>query len=37
MNTARQNVKKTGPVYCRACGQENTRYARFCTKCGKEL
>ncbi len=38
VNTARQNVKdKTGPVFCRVCGQENTRYARFCTKCGKEL
>jgi len=29
--------EKTGPIYCRGCGAENTRYAKFCTKCGKEL
>ena len=35
---ARTSVKeKSSPVYCRNCGQENTRYAKFCTKCGKEL
>jgi len=36
--TTKKDVReRTGPVYCKACGQENTRYARFCTKCGKEL
>ena len=35
---ARTSVKeKSSPIYCRNCGQENTRYAKFCTKCGKEL
>jgi predicted amidophosphoribosyltransferase len=38
VKTARTNVaERTGPVFCRNCGQENTRYARFCTKCGKPL
>jgi len=38
VKTARTSVKeKTGPIYCRGCGAENTRYAKFCTKCGKEL
>jgi len=36
--SAKQDFKeRAGPVYCKACGQENTRYARFCIKCGKEL
>jgi predicted amidophosphoribosyltransferase len=36
--TARTNVKeRTGPVFCKVCGTENTRYAKFCTKCGKLL
>jgi predicted amidophosphoribosyltransferase len=30
-------VEMTTPVYCKNCGQENTKYARFCTKCGKPL
>jgi predicted amidophosphoribosyltransferase len=35
---ARTSVReKSSSVYCRNCGQENTRYAKFCTKCGKEL
>lgn len=35
---ARTTVKEKGAsIYCRNCGQENTRYAKFCTKCGKEL
>ena len=33
---ARESVKP-GPVFCKNCGQENTKYARFCTKCGKPL
>jgi len=38
VNQARTSVKeKAGPVYCRSCGQENTKYAKYCTKCGKEL
>jgi predicted amidophosphoribosyltransferase len=38
VKTARTNVaEKTGPVFCKFCGQENTRYAKFCTKCGKPL
>jgi len=38
VNQARTSVKeKAGPVYCRSCGQENTKYAKHCTKCGKEL
>ena len=27
----------TTPVKCQNCGQENTKYAKFCSKCGKEL
>jgi len=38
VQTARKDFReRAGPVFCKACGQENTRYARFCTKCGKEL
>ena len=38
VKSARTSVKeRTGPVFCKNCGQENTRYARFCTKCGKGL
>ena len=38
VNQARTSVKeKAGPVYCRSCGQENTKYAKYCTKCSKEL
>ncbi len=38
VKSAKTNVKeRTGPIYCRNCGKENTRYAQFCTKCGKEL
>jgi predicted Zn-ribbon and HTH transcriptional regulator len=36
--SVRTNFKeKIGPVFCRNCGTENTKYAKFCTKCGKEL
>jgi len=24
-------------VYCPECGEKNTGYAKFCTKCGKEI
>ena len=35
---AKTNVtERTTTVYCKYCGQENTRYAKFCTKCGKPL
>ena len=38
VKTAKTNVReRTGPVICPNCSQENTRYARFCTKCGKQL
>jgi len=38
VRSAREGVKeRTGPVFCRNCGTQNTRYAKFCTKCGKEL
>jgi predicted amidophosphoribosyltransferase len=38
VKTAKTRVEeRNGPVFCRNCGKENTRYARFCTKCGKEL
>jgi len=38
VKSAKTSVKeRTGPIYCRGCGAENTRYAKFCTKCGKEL
>jgi predicted amidophosphoribosyltransferase len=38
VKTAKTSIKESaGPVFCRNCGGENTRYARFCTKCGKEL
>jgi predicted amidophosphoribosyltransferase len=38
VQTARKDFReRAGPVFCKSCGQENTRYARFCTKCGKEL
>jgi predicted amidophosphoribosyltransferase len=38
VKTARTNVsERTVPFFCKNCGQENTRYARFCTKCGKSL
>ena len=38
VKTARTNVvDRTGPVFCKFCGQENTRYAKFCIKCGKPL
>ena len=38
VNTARTSVtERTTPVYCKNCGQENTRYAKFCMKCGKPL
>ena len=33
MNQARTSV----PVTCKNCGQENTRIAKFCSRCGKEL
>ncbi len=36
VNSARESVKP-GPIYCKNCGAENTKYARFCTKCGKPL
>ena len=29
---------RTGvPVTCQNCGQENTKFAKFCIRCGKEL
>lgn len=38
VRSARTNIREnTGPVFCRNCGQENTRYAKFCTKCGKPI
>lgn len=36
VHSARESVK-TGPVFCKNCGAENTKYAKFCTKCGKTL
>jgi membrane protease subunit (stomatin/prohibitin family) len=33
MKQARTSV----PVTCQNCGQENTRFAKFCRRCGKEL
>ncbi len=36
VNSARESVK-AGPIYCKNCGAENSKYARFCTKCGKPL
>jgi hypothetical protein len=27
----------TVPITCQNCGQENTKYAKFCGKCGKKL
>jgi predicted amidophosphoribosyltransferase len=38
VNTAKTNVKeRTGPVFCKVCGNENTRYSKYCMKCGKPL
>ena len=38
VNITRTNVKeRTGPLFCKVCGSENTRYAKYCTKCGKPL
>jgi predicted amidophosphoribosyltransferase len=38
VKSARENVKdRTGPVFCRVCGQENNKFSRYCTKCGKEI
>lgn len=25
------------PVYCPECGEKNTGYAKFCTKCGQKI
>ena len=32
-----KQARTSVPVTCRSCGQENTKFAKFCTKCGKEL
>jgi hypothetical protein len=32
-----KQARTSVPVTCRNCGQENTKFAKFCTKCGKEL
>jgi predicted amidophosphoribosyltransferase len=38
VKSAKTNIKEsTGPVFCKVCGTENTKYAKFCTKCGKPL
>jgi uncharacterized membrane protein YvbJ len=38
VRNAREGMReRTGPVFCKNCGTQNTRYAKFCVKCGKEL
>jgi hypothetical protein len=32
-----KQARTSVPVTCQNCGQENTKFAKFCTKCGKEL
>jgi len=36
VNQARTSMKE-GPVHCENCGQDNAKFAKFCSKCGKEL
>ena len=32
-----KQARTSVPVTCQNCGQENTKFAKFCIKCGKEL
>jgi hypothetical protein len=32
-----KEARTRAPVICGSCGQENTRYAKFCSRCGKQL
>ena len=32
-----KQARTSVPVTCQNCGQENTKFAKFCTNCGKEL
>jgi len=38
LKSAKEKVKeRKQPVFCAVCGQENTRLAKYCTKCGNAL
>jgi membrane protease subunit (stomatin/prohibitin family) len=32
-----KQARMSAPVKCQNCGQENTKFAKFCSRCGKEL
>jgi membrane protease subunit (stomatin/prohibitin family) len=32
-----KQARTSVPVTCQNCGQENTKFAKFCSRCGKEL
>jgi len=38
LKSAKEKVReRSQPAYCAVCGQENTRSAKYCTKCGNKL
>ncbi len=32
-----KQARTSVPVTCQSCGQENTKFAKFCSRCGKEF
>ena len=36
VNNARASMKE-GPVHCENCGQDNVKFSKFCSRCGREL